>query len=267
MRAIARECRRRGLRVVAMPGWETRGLGRLDPRHVICHHTAAARDVDRLLRDGRADLRGPLCNFALHADGAVVLTAAGRANHAGRGIIPSSAAYGIEATGPPFPNYDAYVQLCAAIRAHHGWGADRVVAHKETARPRGRKIDPSFDMGTFRADVSSALSGSSPARTKQEDDMPFTEAQLKRLFKEVLDEGTGHGQKNWAGTSKATLKVVQDVVNDTRTIRAEAAAIKAALVQAGSGTVDLDAVMDAARRGAAQALAEASGQHNDAIQL
>lgn len=154
MRGIADRCRGYGLRVLAMPGWERRSRGPINPSYVVCHHTAASRDVDALLRDGRADLAGPLCNFALHADGTVVLVAAGRANHAGVSRITNAQSYGIEATGPPFPNYDAYVRLVAAIRAHHQWGSDRVLGHKEICHPRGRKIDPTFDMGTFRSRVS-----------------------------------------------------------------------------------------------------------------
>lgn len=165
MRAIGRIARDRyGLNVMESVGWVGRGRSSaVNYRAVLCHHTAATVDIDWLLVAGRADLPGPLCNFALHRDGTVVLIASGRANHAGVGILPSSESYGIEATGPippgnkgrdAFPQYDEYVKLVAAILDHHDWGVSgRVFGHKETARPLGRKIDPSFDMPGFRASV------------------------------------------------------------------------------------------------------------------
>lgn len=173
MRAIGALCRDAGLRVLEASGWTDRGRtwSTLRPEYVVCHHTAATIDVDRVLIDGRLDLPGPLCNFALHADGTVVLIASGLANHAGVATISSDQAYGIEATGPiplsgsgpaAFPQYNEYVTLCAAICLHHGWPIRRVVAHKEIARPDGRKPNPAFgsrapapypDMDTFRAAV------------------------------------------------------------------------------------------------------------------
>lgn len=174
LRAIASECKRRGLAVTSVPGWETRGLGPLEPTHCHVHHTAAERDVTALLLQGRPGIRGPLCNLELRKDGTVVLIAARRANHAGVGTIPSSRSIGIEATGPipisaqgtrAYPQYTAYIQLCAAIRTVTGWPADRVVGHKETATPPGRKVDPAFDMTAFRAAVSQELATAATTAT------------------------------------------------------------------------------------------------------
>ena len=95
--------------------------------------------------------------------------------------------YGIEATGPiptgntgvkAFPNYGAYVKLVAAICQHHGWGMDRVKAHKEIAPDR--KIDPVFNMAVFRDDVAAAMQGQPP----EEDDMtPEQAKQLAAIYK------------------------------------------------------------------------------------
>jgi len=181
MRAIGALARDAGLRVVEASGWTDRGRtwSTLRPEYVVCHHTAATIDVDRVLIDGRSDLPGPLCNFALHGDDTVVLIASGLANHAGVATISSDQAYGIEATGPTpagafgpaaFSNYDAYIVLVAAIRLHHGWGTGRVVGHKEIARPLGRKIDPSFDMTAFRAAVTQRVANWG---LTEEDDMPY----------------------------------------------------------------------------------------------
>jgi len=115
--------------------------------------------------------------------------------------ISSAQAWGIEATGPiptgntgvdAFPNYDAYLTLCAAIRVHHGWPAERVVAHKEIARPDGRKIDPAFgsafpapypDMARFRAQVEDRMRG-----WGLEDDMPLTEDDKNDIRQIVKEE-------------------------------------------------------------------------------
>lgn len=43
-----------------------------------------------------------------------------------------------------------------------------------------------------------------------------TAADLERVVRKVLNEGTAFGQKNWAGTSKATLKSIQTMSNILR---------------------------------------------------
>ena len=189
--------RRRGLTVLEMPGWQARGRSATMSFDVLgVHHTAASVDVDRILRDGRPDVPGPLCNVALHANGDVVLVASGRANHFGVATWSSSRALGVEATGPPFPNYEAYVQLAAGFCEWRHRGPTAVVAdmaipvhivaaHKEVALPYGRKPDPAFAprsgdrviagvrlIDGFRTDVRVAM-------TAKEEDMP-TEAEFKR---------------------------------------------------------------------------------------
>lgn len=171
MHKVANLLRSWGWPVFEMDGWQTRGRPEYELRadYIVTHHTAAAVDIDRILRDGRSDLVGPLCNFALHLNGDVVLVAAGKANHAGVASISSQKSWGIEATGPvpvsakgtsAFPNYRAYIALVVAIRVVEGWGVDRIRAHKEIALPDGRKPDPAFgsvypkpypDMDRFRA--------------------------------------------------------------------------------------------------------------------
>ena len=196
MRKIGAICRDTyGLRVVEVSGWTTRGRSStFTPRFTIEHHTAAPVDITAMLINGRPDLSGPLCNFELRKDGTVGLLASGRANHAGVASVSSSESYGIEATGPvptgatgvaAFPNYGAYVKLVAAICTHHGWGMDRVKAHKEIAPTR--KIDPVFDMDAFRRAVTAAMAGQPP----EEDDMtPEQARQLEAIFKALIVPGT-----------------------------------------------------------------------------
>lgn len=86
-----------GLTVIETPGWKTRGwAGRQfagSPKGVLWHHTAttSARAYKtgaptlNMCIGGRRDLPGPLCNIVFGRAGEVYVTAAGWANHAGRG--------------------------------------------------------------------------------------------------------------------------------------------------------------------------------------
>lgn len=167
MEEMAALMRDSGLTVTAYKYWETTGRSSdVDYWAEIAHHTAATVDIDNMLINGRSDLPGPLCNFALHDDGTWVLIASGRANHAGEGTITSSESIGVEATGPhgypdtygpaAFHNYAEYEVGSACILAVLGGEVGDLYGHKETARPLGRKIDPYFDMGKFRSGVAAA---------------------------------------------------------------------------------------------------------------
>lgn len=155
-----------GLPVVELDGWRTRSRsGGIDPRGIVWHHTATpsgAQDstVDRILRDGRSDLPGPLSQLGLRRDGTFVVVAAGRCNH-NIGTWGNDS-IGIEAyndgVGEPWPTVqvDAYIQGTAAICRHLGWGADRVKAHRETDPTR--KVDPKgIDMTAARGRIASLL--------------------------------------------------------------------------------------------------------------
>jgi peptidoglycan hydrolase-like protein with peptidoglycan-binding domain len=169
-----------GLKVAEVPGWESRGRGDMKQIFgVICHHTVGAKTGNmpslKLIRDGRSDLAGPLAQLGLGRDGTFYVIAAGKCNHAGKGIWKglmngNSNFIGIEAenTGGPdnFPwpdvQVDAYQRGVAAILKHIGQPADFCAGHKEYALPRGRKIDPNFDMVTFRQKVAAIMNGTIP---------------------------------------------------------------------------------------------------------
>ena len=206
MRECAALMRDSGLTVIASSGWENRGRSSdVNYWATLCHHTANPNDNDDILINGRPDLSGPLCNWALHEYGDWVLIASGRANHAGEGTLPSSESYGVEATGPQdypdkygtaaFPNnYDSYVVGVACILAVMGGDTGDVFGHKETATPPGRKIDPYFDMGQYRGAVKEAEPG-------EEEDLKDDERKwLKALYDETVTTG-GDGKQ----TSDATL--------------------------------------------------------------
>lgn len=169
-----------GLKVATVDGWDSRGNGDVGQVvGVICHHTAGPRNGNmpslQTLIDGRSDLPGPLAQVGLGRDGTCYVIAAGRCNHAGKGVwkgvtTGNTSFVGIEAenTGlsndSPWPDVqmDAYRRLVAAVLKRLGQPADFCAGHKEYALPAGRKPDPDFDMVDFRKAVAEILAGTKP---------------------------------------------------------------------------------------------------------
>jgi hypothetical protein len=169
-----------GLKVATVPGWENRGRGDAgEPLGIICHHTGGRKKGNmpslQVLIDGRPDLPGPLSQLGLGRDGTFYVIAAGKCNHAGKGIWQgltngNTNFIGIEAenTGSaddtPWPavQVEAYQHGVAAILKHIGRTAEFCAAHKEYATPLGRKDDPDFHMDMFRAGVAAILNGEAP---------------------------------------------------------------------------------------------------------
>jgi hypothetical protein len=209
-----------GLNVEEEPGW--RGRGRpfsFDPKAIIAHHTASGRTSGnfaslRIVRDGRSDLPGPLCQFLLGRDGTVRVIAGGYANHAGTGgpragvpaNLGNSHAYGIEAenngTGEPWAPemLNAYYRLCAALMDWMGTrDVSKVFGHKEWTT---RKIDPAgISMDQFRSHVQTALSQGPSVVTvhlsrlkpgKRNDDVLRVKRHLVRRGFENLDTSTNY---------------------------------------------------------------------------
>lgn len=164
-----------GLKVAEVPGWRTRGHGDFGtPRGVLLHHTVGSLNGNMpslgVITNGRADLSGPLCNLGLGRDGTFYVVSAGRASHAGSGqwrgcTNGNSELIGIEAenNGTTEVWSDAqmmaYKHGVAALLRKMRAGAVWCAGHKEYALPRGRKIDPHFDMMVFRKDVAAILGG------------------------------------------------------------------------------------------------------------
>lgn len=215
MRAIMRLCVALGLDVAESSGWTTRGRSSvMDVTHGMVHHTASPVDVSRLLRDGRPDLPGPLCNWETRLNGLVVAIASGRANHAGVASVSSTNSLGNECTGPvptgntgtgAFPQYSAIIRLSAAETIYYDRPIDRIVGHKEVALPRGRKVDPVFSMPAFRMDVREIVAG-----YKRGDDMALT-AETRKFLNELgehISRRTVHaimtgGLGQWATPDRA----------------------------------------------------------------
>lgn len=163
-----------GLKVVCVDGWATRGRAEMGSvEGVMCHHSANHRSGNMPTLDtlvlGYKDLPGPLAQLGLGRDGTYYVVAAGRCNHAGVGAFRgnsegNSRFIGIEAEHSgraedswPQAQYDAYVVGAAAILKHLNAEVHCCIGHKEFALPPGRKIDPSFDMDRFRAEVARQL--------------------------------------------------------------------------------------------------------------
>jgi N-acetylmuramoyl-L-alanine amidase len=192
---------KRGLVVKESSGWQNRGRPYTFNGNagVICHHTAAADDIDSVLINGRSDLPGPLCHYALHKNGDVVLIAAGYANHAGAskpGYPTNTTGWGIEATGPvpnnsaygvdAFPNYDEYIVMvqCIVEVEGHSVSIQTVPGHKDSCDPPGRKPDPHFDMNAFRSSVAKGGGG------EEEDMTPEQAKWLEEIYSAMVVPGS-----------------------------------------------------------------------------
>lgn len=162
--------RAEGLHVVEVPGWKTRGHGRMGKiQGVMIHHTAGPPYGNmpslRTLVRGRRGLPGPLANFGLGRDGTVYVVAAGRAYHAGVGRWPGITSGNLHTLGIEIENDgkgQAYTasqliagpRLAAALCRYYGLAPTSVIGHYEWAP--ARKIDPKTwpgRMPAFRAAV------------------------------------------------------------------------------------------------------------------
>lgn len=166
LNGLATVARRTGYPVVEVSGWKSRGSSSYNkPKSIIVHHTASgARSGNAaslgVVRNGRPGLPGPLCQILLARNGTIYIVASGRANHAGRvnaSKYSNSNSIGIEAEnngiGEPWSDkqMDSYAKLCRELCDHYGIPISNVRGHKEVCSPRGRKIDPTFNMNSFRS--------------------------------------------------------------------------------------------------------------------
>ncbi|MEV6400934.1 N-acetylmuramoyl-L-alanine amidase [Streptomyces sp. NPDC051907] len=160
-----------GLTVVEVGNWRTHNRGQRGdgwgPVHgVLLHHTVTKgtqSSID-IVRDGYAELPGPLCHGLIDKDGKVYLVGYGRTNHAGLGdprvldaviaekSLPAprygesakdgnARLYGFECVNLgdgkdswPAVQVEAMVRASAALVRAHDWGKDgktSVLAHKE----------------------------------------------------------------------------------------------------------------------------------------
>lgn len=146
-----------GYPVVEEANWRTRGHGGFRVvEGVTGHHTAGPATGEypcrKVIRDGRAGLRGPLGNFGLGRSGTIYVVAAGVAYHAGVSTFAgfynlNDEFLGIEAEDDGDGNWtpeqlDAYPRLVAACLHYMKRDESRYAGHKDVAIPIGRKVDP-----------------------------------------------------------------------------------------------------------------------------
>lgn len=157
-----------GRPVELVDGWKSHGHGPMNSvKSIICHHTAGPDNGKNYpsygtVRNGRPGLPGPLAQLGIGRDGTIYVFGAGVAYHAGK--VTSTKynnwnALGIEAenngTGEKWGDelMESYVLLVRALIDEFKLPLSAVLGHKEVCKPRGRKIDPNFDMDAFRAAV------------------------------------------------------------------------------------------------------------------
>lgn len=147
---LADVLRASGVTVIELDGWKGRGGEMSTVKLIVQHHTATGKstsdtNVAKLLRDGRADLKGPLSQLGLDRQGRWWVIADGRSSHNGFGEGGNNT-IGVEAfndgRGEPWPNVQlrSWERGTAALCRRLGFSAAKVRAHRETD-PR-RKIDP-----------------------------------------------------------------------------------------------------------------------------
>jgi hypothetical protein len=223
---LADRIRAKGVRVVEVAGWQTRGNSSgFQPRGAVHHHTAgSSRGATPSLNIniyGRSDVPGPLCQVMQSRepdflDKAYVISS-GKANHGGVGHWNNPAtgelmnsnyeSEGLEVehtgTGPVSPvRHEISARILAAFLEAPGSSRDwrMCCQHYEYADPPGRKID-FFDLNppfANRADGIRQRVGYWIGRTAtEEDDMDTEEfrrelqAGLHKFADTRLDETAG----------------------------------------------------------------------------
>ncbi len=254
-------CRRAGLDVVEVSGWQQRGAEMGNVGAVLAHHTATGRNwsdsaVDALLRDGRPGIPGPLSQVGLDRKGRVRIIAAGTANHAGRGswhgVSGNSRAVGVEAyndgTGETWPavQLDAWDALNAVLLDLLDLPVSRLCGHREWAPTR--KTDPAgIDLTAMRARAASLLT---TPTTEEIDVTPDQDARLSRIEAAVvgliasgINPEVKNDLKGWIKQLDANLYWTSQGVTASRVeqtaLRAELAALRESAGLDPQATADL----------------------------
>ena len=216
---LADAARGSGLPVWEDPGWRRRDHGAMaGVKGIICHHTGSSGSgAWTVVRDGRADLAGPLAQLTLERDGSVRVLSHGQAWHAGTGSWPSIGrnvgnAYciGIEAVYNGSDITDAqrraYPQLCAALARRYRIPVGNVIGHREWAPTR--KVDPGrIDMPAFRREVAALVGGGTPAPapapSREEFLMALSDAEQRELLQKTREVHAGMQLPSWWDRDKA----------------------------------------------------------------
>lgn len=181
---MATVLRAAGCVVEEAPSWIGHNHGQLaQVDSIIIHHTAGSSVGDYpsfgVVRNGRADLAGPLANLGVGRSGKVYTFSNGVAYHAGTvkaSWMDNTHSIGIEVesvgTGPAWPDVQVHgtARAVAALCKKYSVPVSRVLGHKEVCYPVGRKVDPvgiPGDMVAFRALVQRYINGEFNAPVKK----------------------------------------------------------------------------------------------------
>ncbi|MFD0339705.1 N-acetylmuramoyl-L-alanine amidase [Streptomyces sp. NPDC127117] len=279
--AVLKALRAEGVRVVEVGNWRTHNRNSKGPwgpvNGSIVHHTVTKGTAAtvRMVRDGYADLPGPLCHGMIAKDGRVHMVGWGRANHAGGGdpkvldqVIAES--YGTRPTPPtrgnsngvdgnarfygwecenlgdgkdPWPKaqYDAIVRVQAALCRAHKWSAKSVIGHLEWSND---KVDPrGFTMPKLRADVAERLKHPASWNPGSDQEDPMAGITKRDIFDAVWKTDAIGGPSDAADHSTNPTWQPQSILKDMqarirsmdRRMAAQTAAITALAGQVGSG--------------------------------
>lgn len=252
---LADRIRAKGVRVVEVDGWRTRGSTTYTPRLALMHHTAGSERGAvpslAICIFGRSDLAGPLCQVLQSrepiGDDVAYVIAAGRANHAGvgvwRGISGNSNAGGVEVehtgTGGASPRRrEITCRILAALLEGGSGDARNACQHFEFATPKGRKVD-FRDLAPDTPDSIRARVDFWIGRT-EEDDMPLTDDDLNKVRAIVKAEITAARQ----GYGETAAQLTHQNLN------------LALDPKSGSGSVFRKALMEMTERGVTESLRE-----------
>lgn len=198
-----------GVPVTFEPGWETRGNGYTSAYEGgLVHHTAITASYanpapgTRVLRDGRPDLSGPLCNFQGCFDGRIHVIAAHPANHAGAsggpsmGPLPRTTLFNPRVMGlevdyagntPMSPEqYRSAAVFGKAIQRLYGT-VERCRLHTETS------IEGKWDAGWAPGQPINAAAFRADAANLTEDDMPSADEVADAVWNRPVDVVHGDG--------------------------------------------------------------------------
>ncbi|MCB1028597.1 MAG: peptidoglycan recognition family protein [Microthrixaceae bacterium] len=186
--------------------------GGFTPVGILWHYTATdprGRNLPtlRVVKDGRADLPGPLCQFLIGRDGTVAVICDGRANHAGRGSSAVLAALRAGRTPPPpsdnrtdgnrwFVGVELEANATSGYTDSQRHAARRLgvsisraldlpaAAHLGHAEWTSRKIDPGgrWPMAEFRQHITTGLRNRS-----LKEGLDMTKDELRAVVRAELD--------------------------------------------------------------------------------
>jgi hypothetical protein len=186
--------RAKGVEVVLVPGWESRGSSTYNPRGAVNHHTAGSASGTTpslgVVTYGRSDVPGPLCQVLQSREPSnwdkAYVVCSGRSNNAGtggwNGLTGNTSVAGleIEHVGTTTVHGDR-LEVAARIQAAllEAPGSTRNAAYLcQHFEWTTRKIDfynlaPHFNVATFRSRVAYWIgrsAGQEPAPITQRDD-------------------------------------------------------------------------------------------------